>query len=154
MLEHRFSLLPGREDPFLPRSQGLRDSPNNITDKQWISEHTHVYRRYEHEGACPERMCFGSLVEVAIKRTIVLDHRKEVHVKSYVSIIIIIMNIIINIIVTITIIVIIIIIIIVTIIIIIVSITKFSMVIGSPPAYLSRWCPITVRFEVFVIGNL
>ena len=79
-------------------------------------------------------MCFGCLIEVAIRRTIVLDHRKEVHVKSCVSvviiIIIIIMNIIINMIVTIT-----IIIIIVTIIITIVSITKFSMVIGSLPAY-------------------
>ena len=42
---------------------------------------------------------------------------------------------------------------------IIVSITKFSIVIGSPCAYLSRnrraitWCPITgARFELFVIG--
>ena len=80
------------------------------------------------------------------------------HLKSCVSIVIIIiniimnMNIIINIIVIITII-IIIIIITVTTIITIVSITKFSMVIGSPPAYLSRGCPITDnRFESFVTG--
>ena len=68
------------------------------------------------------------------------------HVKSCVSIviIIIIMNIIINI-VAIT----IIIIIIVTIIITIVSITKFLMVIGSLPAYLSHRCLITgIRFEI------
>ena len=43
----------------------------------------------------------------------------------------------------------------------IVSITKFSIVIGSPGAYLSRnrrairGCPITaVRFELFQIGQL
>ena len=49
----------------------------------------------------------------------------------------------------------------VIIIIIMVSLTKFSIVIGSPPAYLShnrarlRVCPITVvRFELFVIEYL